>query len=268
MLGGAAVGQVQPSATPNAAPAATPTLAPTPTPVALPTDKEGLKNLNADQIAEVVIFWYGLGRGRIVLDQIRKTALERGKTTVANADGKTEVASYSKFTTRGDSLANERIRLDQEFPSAKYSLIYTPEKTFGIFNDQVFTPRDDAVRTFQNQIFYNLDMLLRYRENGSTLSLVGKDKIGGVDFNVLDVTDKAGRKARFYISVKSWRVMMMEFTDNGISYRRKFYDYNNAQGTLVPFRTVLYANDKIVEETEIGTVTFGQKIDDGTFASN
>jgi hypothetical protein len=48
-------------------------------------------------------------------------------------------------------------------------------------------------------------------------------------------------------------------------YRRKFYDYNYAQGTLVPFRTVLYAGDKQIEETQTLTITFGQKIEDNMF---
>jgi hypothetical protein len=36
----------------------------------------------------------------------------------------------------------------------------------------------------------------------------------------------------------------------------------------VPFRTVLYADGKIVEETDIGTVTYGQKIDDNLYSGN
>jgi hypothetical protein len=46
---------------------------------------------------------------------------------------------------------------------------------------------------------------------------------------------------------------------------KEFYDYNFAQGTLVPHRTVLYEGDKVIEESEIGTITFGQKVDDGLF---
>jgi hypothetical protein len=85
---------------------------------------------------------------------------------------------------------------------------------------------------------------------------------------VIDVTDKQARKIRFYISAKRFRVIMLEYEDAGVKYRRKFYDYNTAQGTLVPFRTVLYAGDKMVEETDIGTVTYGQKVENGMFAAN
>lgn len=247
---------------------------PTPTPVATPVPlsaaaaKEAAKNPTAEQIAETAIFLYGFGGGRAILNQIRKTALERGRINVINAEGKMEQAAYQKWTTRGDTLAKEKIRFDQEFSSARYSLVYSDEKTFGIFNDSVFTPRDDAARAFQNQIFFGLESLLRYKENGSTLMLVGKDKLGGVDFHVIDVMDKQNRKIRYYISAKTFRVMMLEYEDGGVKYRRKYYDYNAAQGTLVPFRSVLYADGKIVEETDIGTVTYGQKIDDNLYSAN
>ncbi len=238
------------------------------TPTPLVSAKDALKNPTAEQIAETSIFLYGLGGGRATLNQIRKTAIERGKISVASADGKMEQATYQRWTTRGDTIGKEKIRLDQEFPTARYSLIFSDEKIFGIFNNSVFTPREDASRAFQNQIVYGIETLLRYKEGESKLELVGKDKIAGVDMHIIDVIDKQNRKTRFYLSAKSFRVMMLTYEDEGIKYRRKFYDYNIAQGTLVAYRSVLYAGDKIVEETDIGTVTYGQKIDDGLYSAN
>jgi len=239
-------------------------------PVPILTGKPGQIE-TAEQVAETTIFFYGfpgyvttpMGRDR--LNQIRKTTLERGKTTITAADGKTESANYQRFVVRGESLAKEKIRLDQDFPSAKYSLVSTDDKIFGIYNNTVFTPREDASKSFENQIVHGLETLLRYKENGSQLALLPREKLMGVDYYVLDVTDKLQRKTRFYISAKTFHVMMLTYEDGGLSYKRKFYDYNQAQGTLVPFRTVLWANDKQVEETEVGTVTFGQKIDVALF---
>jgi hypothetical protein len=59
--------------------------------------------------------------------------------------------------------------------------------------------------------------------------------------------------------------MMLEYTEDNTKYRRKFYDYNYAQGTLVPFRSVLWANDKQIEETNIQTISFGQKVEEVIF---
>ena len=221
--------------------------------------------ITAEQLAEASIVIYGGLLGRKNLNQIRKTTLERGKTSFTDASGKTERANYERWILRGDSLNKEKIRLDQSFPDAKYSLVYTGEKVFGLYNDSVFTPREDASNNFQNQIWHGLEGLLRYKENDAKVELPGREKIMGVDFYFLDVTDKQNRKTRFYISSKTYRVMMLEYEEAGVKYKRKFYDYNYAQGTLVPYRSVLWANDKQIEETEIGTITFGQKIEEEMF---
>jgi hypothetical protein len=230
-------------------------------------DKDAAKNVTAEQVAESAIVIYGLGGGRLTLNQIRKTAHERGKVSVVNAEGKSEQASYQRWTQRAETLDKEKIRLDQDFPNAKYSLVFNDEKVFGIFNDAVFTPNQEATNAFQNQIVHGLEALLRYKENESKIALAGKEKVLGVEYYLLDVTDKQNRSTRFYISTKSFRVMMLDYQENGVKFRRKFYDYNYAQGTLVPFRSVLWADDKMVEETEVGTVTFGQKIDAGLFSA-
>ena len=227
--------------------------------------KDASKPVTAEQVAESSIFVYGGLRGRATLNQIRKTAIERGKVSLTNTDGKIDEINYERWTIRADTFDKEKIRLDQEYPNARFALVFSDDKIFGIYNDAMFTPRDDASKAFQNQIVRGLEALLRYKENGSTLELAGREKIMGVDFYEVDLTDKSGRKTRYYISTKTFRVMMLDYEDNGVKYRRKFYNYNYAQGTLVPFQTVLYADGKIVESTEISTITFGQKVDESLF---
>jgi hypothetical protein len=219
----------------------------------------------AEQVAESAIFIYGGLLGRQNLNQIRKTTFERGKITITEADGQKNTANYDRFIIRGESLDKEKIRLDQSFPNARFSLVYSNDKVFGIYNDSVFTPREDAAKAFLSQIWHSIESLLRYKENESKLELAGREKIMGVDFYLLDLTDKKDRKTRFYVSVKTLRVMMLEYEMDKVKYRRRFYDYNYAQGTLVPYRSVLWADDKEVEVTEIGTITFGQKVEESLF---
>ena len=190
------------------------------------------------------------------------------KSTSQTSKEKSKTAKYERRILRGDSLDKERIRFDQEYPNAKFSLVYKDDKIFGIFNDSVFTPREDASKAFENQIWHGLEALLRYKENGATLELAGRDKIMGVDFHLLDVTDKQNRKTRFYISTRTFRAMMLEYTEDGVKYKRKFYDYNYAQGTLFPYRTILWADGKQVEETDVQTITFGQKVEENLFQGN
>jgi len=246
----------------------TPPATPTPVPTPAATSKGIAKIESAEQVAESAIFFYGFPGGRDRLNQIRKTTLERGRTSFTAADGKVENATYQRFVIRADSLDKEKIRLDQDFPSAKYSLVFKDGKTYGVYNNTVFTPREDAIKTFENQIARSLDALLRYKENESKVELGTREKLMGVDYYVVDVTDKQARRTRFYVSAKSFRVMMLTYEENGIKYRRKFYDYNYAQGTLVPFRSILWAGDKIIEESEVGTITFGQKVDEGLFSAS
>ena len=256
--------ELKPDATGKAKPAATPK-------VDKKEKKEnretnGLpKNATAEQVAEYVVFVYGGLGGRDSLKQIRKSTIERGSIKVFNAEGKTEQATYEKLVLRGDNLDKERVRFDQSFPAAKYALVYNNDKIFGVFNDSVFTPRADATKAFENQIWHGLEAVLRYKENESKVTLAERVKIMNVDFYVLDITDKQNRQTRFYISSKTLRVMMLEYEEGGVKLRRKFYDYNYAQGTLVPFRSVLWENDKQVEETTIQTISFGQKIEEDAF---
>jgi hypothetical protein len=226
------------------------------------------KPATADSVAESAVLVYsGLG-GRERLNQIRKTSIERGKISVKGDSGQLEQANYQKWIIRGDDQDKEKIRFDQEYSTVRYSLVHNGDKTFGIYNNSVFVPRADAAKTFENRIYHGLDALLRYKENGSTVDLAGRDKILGVDFYFLDLTDKQGRKTRFYVSSKTYRVMMIDYEEDGVKYRRKFYDYNYAQGTLVPYRSTLTADDKLVEESQVLTVTYGQKVDDSLFAES
>jgi len=232
---------------------------PTPAPTPVKIDP---KNFTPEQVAEVTILAYGV---RDRLNQVRKTTTESGTTTYVRADGQTEQSKYQRFILRGEALEKERIRLDQQFSNAKYSLLYNSGSVIGLYDNSTFTPREDVAKSFENQIVHGIDALLRYKEDGSTLAIASRDKVMGVDYIILDLTDKQQKKTSYYISAKTYRVMMLTYEDGGVHYKRKFYDYNYAQGTLVPFRTVLWADEKQVEDSEIGTVTFGQKMDEAMF---
>lgn len=229
--------------------------------------KDDPKNVpaTAEQVAESVILIYAYPGGREKLNQIRKTEIEKGKLVFTNENGQTINANYQRWALRGEAAGKPKIRFEQELPTASYSMVLNDEKVFGIYNDSVFEPRADAIELFQNRNRHSIETLLWYKENGSTISLAGKDKVLGVEFYLLDLADKAGNKTRYYVSVKSFRVMMLDYEVNGVKHTRKFRDYKYAQGVLVPFFTELRSGDKVLEETQVGTVTFGQKVDDSIF---
>ena len=229
------------------------------------------KTPTAEQIAETVIAYAGNGFGRVVLTQIRRNGIERGKLTRPSDDGRTEEVRYEMRFVRGDKSEKDKVRFDSKTPQSEYSLVYGEGRIFGIINGSVFTPRADATADFIAQQAHSIDALLRYKENESKLAAAGKDKHLGVEVYVIDLTDKANRKTRYFVSAKTFRVLWLEYEEtppgatSPVKYSRRFYDYRLAQGTLVPYRTVLLEDGKQTLETRILTITYGVKMEDSLF---
>ncbi|HEX2270332.1 MAG TPA: hypothetical protein VHH35_12380 [Pyrinomonadaceae bacterium] len=223
----------------------------------------------AEQIVESVILIYGT---RPALDHIRRNGIERGKITRFNAEGNTEEANYERRFIRGENLDKDKIRLDQKLPTMEYSLIFGEGKLWGVINGAAFTPRQDAMSSFISQHHHSIDSLLRYKECGSTLKLVGKDQQKGLDLYVVDLTDKEKRKTRYYISARSLRVLWLEYEEGvpggpAVKYVKKFMDYRPVQQTLAPYRTVLLEDGRQSQETRVMTITYGIKVSDSIFKS-
>jgi hypothetical protein len=221
----------------------------------------------AEQVVESVILIYGT---RPALDHIRRNGIERGKITRYNTDGNAEEANYERRFIRGENLDKDKIRLDQKMPTLEYSLVFGEGKMFGLINGAAFTPKQDAVASFISQHHHSIDSLLRYKECGSTLTLVGKDQQKGLDLYVVDITDKEQRKTRYYISAKSLRILWLEYEEGvpggtPVKYTKKFLDYRPVQQTLVPYRTLLYENGREAQEVRVLTITYGIKVSDSIF---
>ena len=221
----------------------------------------------AEQIVESVILVYGTRPG---LEQIRRYGVERGKIMRFNTEGNAEEANYERRFVRGENLEKDKIRLDQKLPTMEYSLIFDNGKLWGIINGAAFTPRQDATANFISQHHHSIDSLLRYKECGSTIALVGKEQQKGLDLYVVDLLDKEKRKTRFYISARSLRVLWLEYEEGvpggtPVKYTRKFLDYRIVQQTLVPYRIVLTEDGRQSQETRVLTITYGVKVSDAIF---
>jgi hypothetical protein len=262
----ALAGQTQ--TTPQA-PAAKPELKPD----ARQDNKEAKQNnkqdtkYTAEQIVESVILVYG---SRPALDQIRRNGVERGKITRFNTDGNAEEANYERRFVRGENLDKDKIRLDQKLPTMEYSLIFDDGKLWGVINGAAFTPKQDTAASFISQHHHSIDSLLRYKECGYTISLVGKEQQKGLELFVVDLVDKEKRKTRFYISAKSLRVLWLEYEEGNpggvpVKYTRKFLDYRAVQQTLAPYRIVLLEDGRESQETRVLTITYGVKVSDSVF---
>jgi len=234
-----------------------------------PDSKQDATKYTAEQVVESVILVYGSRPG---LDHIRRNGVERGKMTRTNNEGNTEETNYERRFIRGENLDKDKIRLDQKLPTMEYSLIFDDGKLWGIINGAAFTPRQDATASFISQHHHSIDSLLRYKECGSTLTLIGKEQQKGLDLFVVDLTDKDKRKTRYYISARSLRVLWLEYEEGlpggvPVKYQRKFLDYRAVQQTLAPYRTILFEDGRQSQETNVLTITYGAKINDAIFKS-
>ena len=239
------------------------------------TGKES-KLPTAEQVAETVILIYGGGGGRPVLEQIRRNGVERGKMTRTASDGRIEESSYEQRFVRGETAGKDKIRVDQKMPTMEYALVFDAGQIWGIINGTAFTPKQETTAEFISQTQHGIDALLRYKENGSTLAFVGKEKLKGLDLWVIDLTTKEKNTTRYYISAnpdlrRTARILWLEYEETPpdgtqpSKYRRTFHDYRYSQNTLVPFRSVLYKDDKQVQEARVLTVTYGIKMDESFF---
>ena len=261
-----------PKATPQASPQATPQ--DTKKETKQQELKQPKKNSNepqytAEQVVESVILVYGT---RPALEHIRRNGVERGKITRTDAEGKSEETDYERRFIKGENLDKDKIRLDQKLPTMEYSLIFGDGKLWGVINGASFTPKQDTTANFISQHHHSIDSLLRYKECGSTLVLVGKEQQKGLDLYVVDLIDKEKRKTRYYISARSLRVLWLEYEEGNpggvpVKFTRKFLDYRAVQQTLAPYRTVLLEDGRQSQETRVLTITYGAKISDSIFKS-
>jgi len=238
----------------------------------LPTNAYGFDQektkYTAEQIVESVILVYGSRPG---LEHIRRNGVERGRVIRTMPEGATEEANYERRFVRGEDLDKDKIRLDQRLPTMEYSLVYGGGKLWGLINGTAFTPREDAAASFMSQHHHSLDSLLRYKESGYTITLIGQEQQKGLDLYVLGLEDKEKRKTRYYISSKSLRVLWLEYEESPtrgatpVKYTKKFMDYRVVQQTLVPYRVVLLEDGRQSQETLLLTVTYGVKVDDAIF---
>lgn len=226
------------------------------------------KQFTVEQVVESVILIYGTRPG---LEQVRRFGIERGKITRFLPEGATEEASYERKFVRGEDLDKDKVRLDQKMPSMEYSLIYGGGKLWGLINGAAFTPRQDAASNFLSQHRHSIDSLLRYKECGYTLTMVGKEQQKGLDLYVVDLLDKEKRKTRYYISARSLRILWLEYEETAgagatpVKYTKRFLDYRSVQQTLVPYRIILLEDGRQSQEIRIMTLTYGVKVDDAVF---
>jgi hypothetical protein len=234
----------------------------------------------AEVIVETAIIAYGnrnalkTARAAIEEDGTIKLATDQGDVT-----GDYKMRSIRKDKSWGDLLRND-LSLKPPAPSqrtgappdVKYVIAFNGASVWSAQNGQYVNPRPEVEAAFRAQLTHDYTNLLRYKEDGSKIELVGPENVVGIDTNVIDLTMPDGQKTRYWLSAKTYRILHMEYdlkigdSATAMKFRVSYYPpYKIVQNTLVPGRRVMEQNGKVVQEINVNTCTYSAKIDPEVF---
>ncbi|HKP87018.1 MAG TPA: hypothetical protein VJZ26_13025 [Blastocatellia bacterium] len=235
----------------------------------------------AEAIAEVAIIGYG---GRKQIETVRAAIQEEGTIRLATDQGDL-TGNFILRSMRKEKTWQDLLRVDLELsppdpdrsagrvPPVKYVIGFNGASVWSAQNNQYVTPRPDADVAFRAQLSHEYMALLRYKEDGSKLELVGPETVVGVDTNVLDMTNPNGEKTRYWLSTKTYRILHAEYQlklgdDQAVTkYRVSYYytPFRVVQNTLVPSRRVMTQDGKFVQEITLTNVIYSAKLDPEIF---
>lgn len=250
----------------------------------VPSEKELEKSKAAtvklspvEATVEIAIIAYG---GRKQLETARANIQEQGTIRLATDQGDLS-GNYSLRSSRREKSSQDLLRVDLQLnppnaddsssntPAVKYVIAYNGASVWSAQNNQYITPKPDADAAFRAQLTHEYMALLRYKEDGSKIELIGPETIVGVPTNVIELTAADGEKTRYWLSTKTYRILHAEYqmklgADQPATKYRISYFYTPpkiVQNTLVPTRRVMSQDGKFVQEITLTNVTYSAKLD-------
>jgi outer membrane lipoprotein-sorting protein len=113
--------------------------------------------------------------------------------------------------------------------------------------------------------------LLKYKESGATVELLGKDKLGEQDVLVLRYFPKSGSPAKWYVDASNYLVTRVQMNTEApelggeIEQTSEMSDYRSVEGVKVPFLTRVTNKFQVITIT-LENVEHNRPIDDAMFA--
>jgi hypothetical protein len=227
----------------------------------------------AEAIAEYAIFAYG---GRRQRELVRTAVQEEGTIRLATDQGDMNGA-YTMRSIRREKSWQDLLRVDIELsppgstdardPTVKYLIAFNGASVWSAQNGQYITPKPEVETAFRAQLTHDYTALLRYKEDGSKVELIGQETVDGIATHKLDLTAPNGEKTRFWISAKTYRVLHVEYEltlaegQPPTKYKVSFYytPYRITQNTLTPSRRKMY------QDILIDSITCSAKLDPELF---
>lgn len=225
------------------------------------------KNVKPEDIVERAIIAYG---SRPVLQAIQKNGTLRANVKFHAPDGVREGRTISKFIRKA-KLAEDLIMIDLDLPGTRYLLGFDGTKTWSINNGEVQEPAAETIKAFRAAHEHSYEALLRYKENDGKLEIVGNNKLGTLDMDVVELTLPSGTKTRYEISRRTGRIIYIYYEEKPapeaapVKYKLYFKDFRAIQNTLVPYDIQVFADGKLIEERKVVEVAYNVQMEEKNF---
>jgi len=228
------------------------------------------KNVKPEDLVERAIYAYTLGGGRPLLQAVQKNGTLRANVKFFTPEGEREGRTTSKFIRKA-KLEEDLILIDLDLPGTRYLLGFDGKKTWSINNGEIQEPAPETVRAFRAAHEHSYEALLRYKENDGKLEIVGSNKIGPIETDLIEMTLPSGTKTRYEISRRTGRIIYVHYEERPtpeappVKYRLYFIDFLPVQNMLVPRSIRVYADDKVIEERKVIEVAYNVQLDEKSF---
>jgi hypothetical protein len=227
------------------------------------------KNPRAEEVVERTINAYG---SRAALYTVQHNGILRGLITLMGAEGKREGKTTTKFI-RKPLLTDDLLVIEVELSDTKFTIGYDGKQTWTLHNGEPQEPSPETVAAFRAAHLHSYEALLRYKENNAKLEYVRSDRLGPIEWDVIDLVAPDGSRTRYEISRRTSHIMYLEYESKSSAqaqpskYRLHFTDFRVIQNTLVPFKTLVFENGRQVEDRRLVEAAFNVQLEEKAFQS-
>ncbi|MFN0085650.1 MAG: hypothetical protein ACKVX9_09705 [Blastocatellia bacterium] len=220
-----------------------------------------------EDVVERAILAYG---SRVAVYGVQRNGTLRALVKFIGPDGAREGKSVTRFI-RKPTLKEDLLMIDLELPGTKYIIGFDGKQTWAIHDGEIQEPGADAVRGFRSAHEHSYEALLRYKENSSKLEYAGSYKLATLELDLIDLITPEGVRTRYEISRKSGHVIYLAYEEKPeanappVKYRLYFKNFRWIQNTLVPYETVVYQDDKVIEERRVVESVFNVQLEEKAF---
>lgn len=227
------------------------------------------KGRSPEEIAERALNSYG---GRSAIYTTQRNGIYRALLKLHTPTGVKEGKTVTKFI-RKSKLVEDLITLELELPDLTYTLTYDGKTVWSTQNGTARTPTDQEIRAFRGAHQHHYEALLRYKESDAKLELIGSNKIGTLDLDLIQMTFPDGVTTVYEISRRSGHILYLNYEETPagattpIKYRLYFKDFRVIQNTLIPYETQVFQDGKLIEERKIVEAVFNVQLEEKAFQS-